>query len=440
MYNVSGVECEGDGLGFVEMRLEVAYYTIQDVQFGDRLAWDHSRLTLEREQLRQVFRQEPHIRDVALHIVRPGESARIIHVLDTIAPMTKVSGPSSAFPGFLGPPHTAGRGRTHKLAGLNLVQSAVFPEPQHGVLSYREGIIEMAGPAAPYCAGSETIDLVAVFQPAPGATNSELDAAIRRSSLRVAQLLADTTRLREPDDVRGYELGTTPADLPPIVYIAQVRQQGPLVQSFLYGHHLDNFLPTAIHPNELLDGALVSGNYTGSFKVPTHGRCNDPVLESLYRRHGKELRLLGVILTRGQNPGAFEKERNAHYAAKLAKLMGAAGAVLTTEGIGNGMIDFMQTVQACEQLGIGTVAIVLESGGDEPPVLGQVPEADALVSTGGISEPLTLPNVERALGGDRIEFFTGAEVDARGSFTVTPLELYGSTWKMGLSGITAKDY
>jgi glycine reductase len=422
------------------MRLDVAQYMVEDVHFGDQLAWAHGRLTLEREQLRAIFRREPHIADVELHIARPGESVRIIHVLDTVGSMVKVDGPSTVFPGFLGPPQTCGGGRTHKLLGFNLVQSAALPQVQHGVLSVREGIIDMAGPAAAYCGASETINLVAVFKPAPFATNSEFDAAIRRSSLRVAQLLAEATGPGEPDAVRRYELTNCPTDLPPVVYIAQVRQQGPLVQSFLYGHHLDNFVPTVIHPNELLDGALVSGNYTNSFKVPTYGRCNDMLLESLLQRHGTELRLLGVILTRGHCPGAFEKERTAQYAAKLAKLLGAKGAVLTTEGLGNGMIEFMQTVQACEQLGIRTVALVLESGGDEPPVLGHAPAADALVSTGGMSETLTLPAVERALGGEQITFFTGAVVDAHGSFTLTPMELYASAWKMGLSGITALDY
>jgi glycine reductase complex component B subunit alpha and beta len=422
------------------MRLDVAQYLVQDVQFADQLAWEQGTLTIQPEQLRTLFCQEPHIHDVALHIVRPGESARIIHVLDTVGPMAKVEGPSTVFPGFLGPPLTCGRGRTHQLLGFNLVQSAILPEPQHGVLSVREGIIDMSGPAAPYCAAAESINLVAVCTPAPHATNVEFDAAIRRSSLRVAQALAEVTRSVSPDDVRRYELASCHADLPAVVYIAQVRQQGPLVQSFLYGHHLENFVPTLIHPNELLDGALVSGNYTNAFKIPTYGRCRDPVLDSLMRRHGQDLRLLGVILTRGHCPGAFEKERNAHYGAKLAQLLGAEGAVLTTEGIGNGMIEFMQTMQACEQLGIQTVAIVLESGGDEPPVLGHVPEADALVSTGGMAETLTLPAVERVFGGETVDFFTGAVVDAHSRVTLTPMELYASAWKMGCSGITALDY
>jgi sarcosine reductase len=422
------------------MRLDVAQYLVQDVQFADQLAWEHGTLTVQPEQLRALFRQEPHIHDVALHIVRPGESARIIHVLDTVGPMAKVEGPSTVFPGFLGPPLTCGRGRTHQLSGFNLVQSAILPEPQHGVLSVREGIIDMSGPAALYCAAAESINLVAVCTPAPYATNIEFDAAIRRSSLRVAQTLAEVTRSVLPDDVCRYELASCLADLPPVIYIAQVRQQGPLVQSFLYGHHLENFVPTLIHPNELFDGALVSGNYTNAFKIPTYGRCRDPVLDSLMRRHGQDLRLLGVILTRGHCPGAFEKERNAHYGAKLAQLLRAEGAVLTTEGIGNGMIEFMQTVQACEQLGIQCVGIVLESGGDEPPVLGHVPEADALVSTGGMAETLTLPAVDRVFGGETIDFFTGSVVDAHSRVTLTPMELYASAWKMGFSGITALDY
>jgi hypothetical protein len=51
------------------MRLEVGRYLVQDVHFGDRQAWEHGTLTIRREQLRALFRQEVHIHDVGLHNV-----------------------------------------------------------------------------------------------------------------------------------------------------------------------------------------------------------------------------------------------------------------------------------------------------------------------------------------------------------------------------------
>ena len=51
-----------------------------------------------------------------------------------------------------------------------------------------------------------------------------------------------------------------------------------------------------IHPNELLDGALVSGDYKGGLRVCTALYCNDPVIHSLYNSHRRELDFAGVIL------------------------------------------------------------------------------------------------------------------------------------------------
>ena len=47
----------------------------------------------------------------------------------------------------------------------------------------------------------------------------------------------------------------------------------------------------------------------------------------------------------------------------------------------------MQTIKACEQMGIQTVAVMQESGnpdGSDPTVVDFVPEANALISVGGI--------------------------------------------------------
>ena len=111
----------------------------------------------------------------------------------------------------------------------------------------------------------------------------------------------------------------------------------------------------------MLDGAVVSGNYKNPIKVPTMLHCNNPVVLELCRRHGRDLNFIGVILSRGHHDTHMLKERSAQYAAKLASLIGADGVILTMEGSGNTTIDFMQTVKACEQRGVKTVAWTAET-------------------------------------------------------------------------------
>src|SRR4029434_8174055 len=87
------------------------------------------------------------------------------------------------------------------------------------------------------------------------------------------------------------EPGSTRTGVPRVVWVHQVRAQGPMVQTFLYGHELSGMVPTILHPNELLDGALVSGNYKTGTKTPTFRHTRHPALLALYGRHGLELEL-----------------------------------------------------------------------------------------------------------------------------------------------------
>src|SRR5262245_63065857 len=69
------------------------------------------------------------------------------------------------------------------------------------------------------------------------------------------------------------------------------------------------------------------------------------------------------------------------WVARLARNLGAKGAVAFMEGTGNGTVDFMQTVKACEDEGIKTVAVLHESNGPkgyERPLVDHPKEADTI--------------------------------------------------------------
>ncbi|MBI2935876.1 MAG: glycine reductase, partial [Chloroflexi bacterium] len=80
-----------------------------------------------------------------------------------------------------------------------------------------------------------------------------------------------------------------------------------------------------------------------------------------------------------------EKQAVSNRAAMAAKMLGAKGAIVTTDVRGQRTIETMLTVQACEKLGIKTVLLTEEEdpeGGIAPPFIAYVPEAVAIVSTG----------------------------------------------------------
>ena len=429
-----------------ELQLEVQEHPVTEVILGKRTVLEGTRLTVNVTDLKAIAAHEDALAELDAAVARPGESVRIIHALDAVEAMTKVEGPGTVYPGFLGPAVTVGRGTTKKLTGMLILSTTEFPDATSGGLGYRDGIIDMVGPGQPYCQASHSINLVLSYTPRKGVSNQQLDDAVRRTTLRIAQFIGQTCASLAPAKITKYELAPVSPDLPRIVYIDQIMSQTLMTRTFIYGQQLGDALPTLIHPNELIDGAIVSGNYKNLQKVATYLHCNKPLMKELYRRHGVDLNFVGMVVNRGHRDTFDLKEHGAQYSAKLAKLLGAQGAVITFEGGGGATVDFMLTVKACEQVGIRPVAEMFEHaavGSGEFPIVYHVPAADAIVSRGAACEMITAPKVDRVLGGNRrLCLYGGATIieDASQSFTVASDEYWGVNWQLGESGFVAREY
>ena len=110
------------------------------------------------------------------------------------------------------------------------------------------------------------------------------------------------------------------------------------------------------------------------------------------------------------------------------------------EGTGNGTVDFMQTVKACEDEGIKTAAVLHESNGPkgyERPLVDHPAEADGMISRGNVSEKIYIPPLESVIGGPEIDLHLKARHDAREPFLFDPTIFFGSYSKMGMSGFRA---
>jgi glycine reductase len=425
------------------MRLEMGIFPVSEVVLGDRFAYRDEVLTVDAAELRRVAMAGGDVKDVSFHTAKPGDSVRITNVLDAVEPLYKVGGRSCAFPGFLGPAKTAGEGRTHKLAGMCVISSTWFLGPMTGIMTYREGIIDMTGPGGRYCTNSETVNLVARFEPLEGVSNEAHDDAVRLATLRLASRLAESTARLEPVRLEVFDLGEVDPALPRLVFVDQVMHQASMVQTFLYGKDLDDSLPTLIHPNEMFDGAVVGANYKTQQKVPTYLHCNMPLAYELYRRHGVDLNFAGTIITRGHRDNQALKERSAHYVAKLARLLDADGAVLSFEGGGNSTVDYWLTVQALEQMGIKAVPIIYEvgrPGTGEFPLVFHVPEADAIVSKGMQGEKIEVQAVDRVIGSRVVNLYGGKETDAKEALTMADSDYYANEWAMELNRMIGKAY
>jgi glycine reductase complex component B subunit alpha and beta len=425
--------------------LEVGMFPLQRLVFASQTHYQNGTLGINRAALLSAIAEPRVIADIEVHLAHPGESCRIVHVLDAVPLMVKVQGRSTVFPGFFGPAIPAGDGRNHQLRGAAVLVCGTFPDPTSGALSPAEALIDMSGQAAEYCAFSDTANVVLVCHPAAGVTNAEFDAALHRAKLKAAVYLARTTTTIDPPVLERYHLPAVNSSLPRVVYVNQLHQQGLMAQTFLYGKHTQGLEPTILHPNEMLDGALVNGNYRAPGRGVTYAHCDNYMVRELYRRHGEDVNFLGVAVGRGWQDTQFLKERQGWMMARVARLMGAQIAIVMADVSGTGgnnTIDFMQTIKACEQMGIRTVAILQESGnpdGSDPTLVDYVPEADALVSVGGIGwHSPAAPAVDRVIGGATVQPSIAQDaLDASGPLQVE--SWYGAIWKRSERGLSAVD-
>ncbi len=389
------------------MRLEIGNFPVTKVVFGSRTAWSDGILEIDPDAILREIRSDPMIATAQLDLAEPGESVRIWPVRDVITPMLKVDGPGMVYPGMSGRPMgMVGQGRTHKLGDVAVVEVSSVNWHESGgdfVFLY----LDMTGPWGDLMPYRSLFNVCAVVEPAPDLPIHIKNRAVHQAALTVADRLAEATRELAPPELEAFELGPVDASLPKVVYLQGLHSpQAMSGTSETFGNSTYGLgyltPPWLLHPNEILDGAT-SGPYRTAFAT-SWTVTNNPVLLELYRRHGADLNLLGVIILRTEWTTMSEKELVASQTAKLAKMLGADGAIVTWDAGGNEFIEVIRSVKACEALGIKTVFLTGEdaSRGGAPTMLEPAPEADAIVSTGFFDSTVQglpdVPEVERVIG------------------------------------------
>jgi glycine reductase len=412
------------------MRLELRWSDVQDVVAGSATRLAGARLEVDLDALRTLLAADARLIGIRLDLVHPGERCRVARVFDVIAPRARLDGED--FPGVLGPVARAGHGRTAALAGVNVVVTDQQTE-NAGTLA----VIDMTGPNAALSAFGSTHNLVVSAWPAAGSGRSDYLAAVRLAGLKAAVFLARAAREAEPDRVEVFELPPSPrvpaalAHLPRVAYVFQIHShQRPtgVDEGILYGDPVRRMLPTIIHPNEVLDGAVLRG-FMGR-AVTTWATQNHPVVRALYAQHGRTLWFAGVVVTVAQATEP-ERVRSAFLAAGLvAHALGADGAVLTKIGGGAPHVDMAQAAAQCEALGVKTTLVVEDmstDGSADGMLLFDFPGVDALVNVGSAQEPLVLPAMDRVVGADDLAARLRGETRATYGMLCGAIEQVGAT-------------
>ncbi|MEW8994586.1 glycine/sarcosine/betaine reductase component B subunit [Clostridium sp.] len=387
------------------MKLEIGNFYVEDIVFGEKTKFAQGILTINKKEALNFVLEDKHIIEADLFIVKPGDNVRLMPVKEAIEPRIKLNG-NPLFPGYTGDLVKAGDGRTHALKNCSLL---VVGKHWGG---FQDGLIDMSGEGAKYTYYSQLKNIVLVAD-----TDEEFEKreqqkknkALREAGHRLAEFIGSVVKDLEPEEIEEYELEPvikrekSVNELPSMVFVMQPQSQMEELgyNTFLYGWDMNRMLPTFMHPNEVLDGALISGSFMPcSSKWSTYEFQNNPTIKRLYKEHGKTINFLGIIMS-NLNVALEQKNRAALFVAQIAKSIGADGAIVAEEGYGNPDADFTACIVALEDAGVKVVGLTNECtgrDGQSQPLVSMDEKADAIVSCGNVSELITLPPMETVIG------------------------------------------
>ena len=427
------------------MKLELGKIEIDDIKFSNKTEIDNGILKVNKEELMEKI-DDDRITSIEFNIVKPGDNVRIIPVKDVIEPRVKVEGDGGVFPGFISDNKMVGEGKTLALKGATVMTTGK-------IVGFQEGIVDMAGPGADYTPFSKYNNLVITCEVEEDIEQHEHEEILRMVGLKAASYLGECAKDVEPDSVETYEhkpfleAAEEYPDLPKVGYVYMLQSQGLLHDTYVYGVDAKEIIPTLISPTEVMDGAIISGNCVSACdKNATYVHQNNPVIEDLYERHGKDINFMGVIIS-NENVTLGDKERSSNYVAKLAEQMGIDAAIVSEEGFGNPDADLIMNCNNLEEKGIETVLITDEFAGRDgasQSLADATPNADAVVTAGNANMTITLPAMDKVIGHQKFADVIAGGFDGSlnddGSITVEIQAITGSTNELGFHNLTARGY
>lgn len=388
------------------MKLEIGNFYVKQIQFGDKTNYSKGILTINKEDALAKVREDEHITEANLYIVNPGDLVRLVPVKDAFEMRCRIEGAKGVYPGVTAPVESAAHGKIHALKDASLIVVG-----RHWG-SFQDGLLDMGGKLQRNTIYGSMRNLVLVAD-----TDEEFERheqqkknhALRWAGFRLSEYIGSCLAALKPEDVETWELDAVNRrsaeiqKLPSVVYVMQPQSQMEAMgyNTLIYGWDLNHMLPTYMHPNEVLGGAVVSGSFMPcSSKMSTWEHCNNPTIKKLLREHGKTLNFLGVIMS-NLNVVMEQKVRSAVRVAQMAVDLGADGAIVAEEGYGNPDVDYIQVIVELEKVGVKTVGISNECTGRDgksQPLVALDEAANALVSSGNVSQLYHLDPMPVVLG------------------------------------------
>lgn len=368
------------------MKLTMENLEVKDIQFADTTHFCDGTLFVSKEEMFDYVKDEPLLKELEINIVRPGDSARVIEVLDAVEPRCKVGDEFDNWPGHLSESFkTAGQGVTRALKGMSMLTCNFVPSR-----IMRNGItLDMKGNYADYSPYSKLINLVVEvkltdddilkeairvaaqvnYQPGEEVLESfskvdsipteERFEAIKRIKLKLSTFLAQQTLDVKADNVEIFDNEIRYPNLPRVAYSLQlVTEQyncDGYSESMFYGYPIQDNLPWIVEPTEVLDGSIAQCSY-GRYML-TYEIQNAAVIIDLLREHGKTVDFVGMIITTVSSEAKRRNITSQMVGNIMKETFKVDGALFTKCMGGAPTICMGLAASACEDRGIHTVEI-----------------------------------------------------------------------------------
>ena len=199
------------------MKLTVETIQIKDLQFGAETCFRDGILYVSKEDILAFAAEEPCFDTLKIDIARPGDSTRIINVVDVVQPRCKVSG-NIDWPGVLTEEYEiAGSGVTRAVNGMGIVlcQNDTY-------WSRKWGSFDMSGECAAINPYAKMPELVIEPMAPENADFRDYREAVRRVGYKTSVMLAKATLGVEADSSETFDNEKQYPDLPSIAYSYQI--------------------------------------------------------------------------------------------------------------------------------------------------------------------------------------------------------------------------
>jgi len=384
---------------YIVMQLTVETVRIGDLQFGEETCFKAGVLYVNKADILAFAAEEPCFDTLKIDIARPGDSTRIINVVDVVEPRCKKSG-NIDWPGVLSDDYEiAGSGITRVAAGMGVVLCQ-----NNTYWSRKWGSFDMSGECAAINPYAKIPQLV--IEPL---SETEIDfrdyrEALRRIGYKTSVLLAKVTLETEADEVEIFNNEMQYPDLPSIAYVYQIYSKQYDTQNYrepmVYGNAVPDSLPLIMQPTEILDGAI---SLCGGFRcVTTYEIQNHPIIIDLMRRHGRDLNFAGVLIT-VTSVEAKHRYLVSKMAVNLLNEVLHADGLIVTKGVGGASTLCVGAIAGeAEKRGIKSVPVIQILNGKsnlDVECLISEQNVNSIVCSGTYYHNFTLPPVETLLGG-----------------------------------------